>query len=1010
MKGKNILVTAACVIGFGGIIGNTLVGVATSRELKARINNVEKNAKEADERYDASTRQELTNLINQTRDSITNTFQAAQQGMQASVDEALAKIEEAKAELARDLEGEMDSKDAALRTQLVNQLNTLAQQIAGTLTSLGNDVAALDAAQQQMATTLADIAERTDELEGKVEDLEDTMGEVIDFANQIASFAVTLNTKLNQTNQVLTELQSNLAANYYTAAQVNEFVTAIGNSLNTLTSFFMVGGSVKTMQALVDEMSVLGGDMESFNGDEATAAKAQYVEELFAIIAAYDNDVTNTYNAIVAGYGHQSLAVPGAITTMKDNLLASAGLSALKDKMMVAMTKIILAPTKEAAKAVRDLYAGGVEYEIDALRFELDRINASNAIFDLVTTGLTYDFTDAEFNFFNDVMTYDFDNTSVAIEERAQYYTDAKADLAFRVEQAKGLKALQTKLNARYATISAFNDGVRATGAATVAPYLDIIDDLADIDTYKDAIAELDGTELVLSDADKIAAYVDAVDDDASVVEYAADKYETLLQQEIASDAVVNAFDSAVLADSVKTTIVDAIALAVKDTDYQAALAAARGDDTLETVAARKEAIDNYIAAKVADCKYEQACAQYLFDVKTAAIAADTYIDGQAQLTANQKDVLKGQYAAANVPALADLYTTTGKGTADQYSTDEEWAALLDANTKQINAVKQIALAQEGLMEDRGAKLGLLGAAAGEAGLPSDVVTLEAQFESFLDAVLANYTFVTDTEIVGLTAENGVEAIAAATTDALTEAYAANGLALNAYKDYIALVKAADDLNEHITAYMAAFNANFYAGKNYNTVDADAVWNAHATERDSLATDYTQAHGGAADTLPVYAFDNTKTYAEQKTDLDTFYAALAPALQGIADKTAEFDTKGAQLEETMKEEFATKEAARLAANKEAFKNTLDATYAKVVAALDNEVGYTSTDKTVALAYYESCVNAINSTTRSNEPELRYLETFRYFATEAFHLADDADPTDPNYKTAEQKLEAILATY
>ena len=1011
MKGKNILVTAACVIGFGGIIGNTLVGVATSRELKARINNVEKNAKEADERYDASTRQELTNLINQTRDSITNTFQAAQQGMQASVDEALAKIEEAKAELARDLEGEMDSKDAALRTQLVNQLNTLAQQIAGTLTSLGNDVAALDAAQQQMATTLADIADRTEELEGKVEDLEGTMGEVIDFANQIANFAVTLNTKLNQTNQVLTELQSNLAANYYTAAQVNEFVTAISNSLNTLTSFFMVGGSVKTMQALVDEMSVLGGDMESFNGDEATAAKAQYVEELFAIIAAYDNDVNNTYNQIVTGYNHQSLAVPGAITTMKDNLLASAGLAALKDKMMVAMTKIILAPTKEDAKAVRDLYAGGVEYEIDALRFELDRINASNAIYDLITDGsLTYNFTDAEFNFFNDVMAYVFDNGSVDIEERAQYYTDAKADLAFRVEQAKGLKSLQAKLNARYAAISAFNDGVRLTNGSTVAPYLAIVDDLAKVATYKDAIAELDGTELVLSDADKIAAYVDAVDADASVVEYAADKYETLLQQQKSSDDVVAAFDDTVLAASVKTTITEAIALAVKDTDYQAALAAARGDDTLETVDARKAAIDDYIAAKVADCKYEQACAQYLFDVKTAAIAADTYIDGQAQLTANQKDVLKGQYAAANVPALADLYTTTGKGTADQYSTDEEWAALLQANTAQIDAVKQIALAQEGLMEDRGAKLGLLGAAAGEAGLPADVVALEAQFVSFLDAVLANYTFVTDTEIVGLTAENGVEAIAAATTDALTEAYAANGLALNAYKDYIALVKAADDLNEHITAYMAAFNANFYAGKNYNLTDADDVWDAHATERASLANDYTQAHGGAADTLPVYAFDDTKTYAEQKAELDAFYEALAPALQGIADKTAEFDTKGAQLEETMKEEFATKEAARLAANKEAFKNTLDATYAKVVAALDNEVGYTSTDKTVALAYYESCVNAINSTTRSNEPELRYLETFRYFATEAFHLADDADPTDPNYKTAEQKLEAILATY
>ena len=42
MKGKNILVTAACVIGFGGIIGNTLVGVATSRELNKKINDVRK--------------------------------------------------------------------------------------------------------------------------------------------------------------------------------------------------------------------------------------------------------------------------------------------------------------------------------------------------------------------------------------------------------------------------------------------------------------------------------------------------------------------------------------------------------------------------------------------------------------------------------------------------------------------------------------------------------------------------------------------------------------------------------------------------------------------------------------------------------------------------------------------------------------------------------------------------------------------------------------------------------
>ena len=521
------------------------------------------------------------------------------------------------------------------------------------------------------------------------------------------------------------------------------------------------------------------------------------------------------------------------------------------------------------------------------------------------------------------------------------------------------------------------------------------------------AFTKEEAGELVLNTKEKIAAYVDTVDDDASIVEYAADKYETLLQQEATSDAAVAAFDSAVLADSVKAEITAAIALAVKDTDYQAAMAAARGDDTLETVAARKAKIDEYIAKKVADCKYEQACAKYLFDVKTAANTADADIEALTNLTAEQKAVLKANYAAANVPTLAALYEETAKGEANQYSTDAEWAALLEKNTADITAVKTIAVAQDAMKADEVAKLASLQSHSEEAGLPGDVVTLKAQFDGFVSAALANYTLVTDTEIVGLAADNGVLAIAAASAQALEDQKAATKLAVDSYKDYIALVKAADDLNEHIDARMAGFDSNFTATRYlYNQEDADAVLADNAAAILSLKNDYKTAHGGANATLPVYAFDSTATYAEQKAALDTFNAALAPAKQNVADQTEAFDTAAATLEAQMATQFDTKEAARLTANKATYKDALDTVYAKIVAK-----DLTSTQAAKALALYNGCVDNIDEARRSNEPKVLYDNTYANFATMVFGFTDDehaGDPSYPDAKTAVQKLDAYLA--
>ena len=1037
MKGKNILVTAACVIGFGGIIGNTLVGVATSRELNKKINDVRNDAKEADERYDASTRAHLERLIEETRDSITDTYVAGQQAMQARLDEALVNIAQAQRELEESITEDMDAEIAALRTQLVNQLNALATQLAGTLSSLGNDVAALEAAQAQLAATLEDVQERVETLEGQVEELEYYMDAVIDAVVDIYGLVEALDTRLTNVSNNLNTLANYLTSNYYTIAEIDQYVGVLGTALNTLQSYFLVGTDIKTMAQIVNEMSELDGDMTAFNGAEATDAKAQYIEELFAIIAAYEHDVQHTYDQIVTAYGVQSLAVPGAITTLKDNLLASAGLSALKDKMMVAMTRIILAPTKEDAKAVRDLYAGGVEYEIDTLRFELDRINASNAVFAMVTTTGQYKFTSAEFDYFNNdgIMNYAFDNTSVAIEERADYYTNAKKDLAFRVAQAKGLHDLAVDMSARYATIAGYNDGARLTDATTVAPFLADIDVLAKFDDYKTAIAELDGTALKLDTAEKIDAFVAALDADASIVEYAADKYEVLLQQQKTSADAVVAFDSAVLADSVKTVITTAIADAVVENAYVDAMEAVRQDATLETVDARKAKIDEYIAKKVADCKYEQACAKYLFDVKTAANTADAAIDALTNLTPEQKALLKESYVGDNVPELSSLYTTTGKATTDQYSTDEQWAALLAANTADITAMKTVAEKEDALKADQLAKVADIEAAAAgatTAGLSADVEALGAEFVKFVNAAYAEYTLVTNTAIsyVNPTAEQAEagmsvkQATAVAAGAKLTDLKADTKLALDSYADYIGLVKAADNLNQHILSYMSAFEANFKVIRDtYNHEDTEAVWTQFATERDYLANNWKQDHASAAtSTLPGYAFDSAAEYDAAKETLTTFKAAVATALEGIATKTTEFDNYGTTLEGQMKAAFDEKEAAKLAANKTAQRAALDATYEKVLAAIEVEISADNrlTAKAVAGAYYSTACDSIANASRSNEPAIIYNSTFANFAKEVFGLknSNEYDPADaryaaegtPEYKTAEEQLTLMLAAY
>ena len=935
MKGKNILVTAACVIGFGGIIGNTLVGVATSRELNKKINennaknneNIDKvaqDAKEADDAYKASTVAELKAYVNQTRDSINQANEAARNSLLAGIAALQNKIDAVKEEL----EAEANGANEALRTQLIAQLNQLVEQVQNALNLLGDDIDAVRAAANE-------IAQNVTVLQNKVTELEETMGQVTAAIGQIANYlgelysaAANLGERMEAAEANLTALEARLDGDYYTVAEINAYLGQMNGALNGIIAYLTVDGNVMTMESIDERVaaletlsSALDTDMEAFNGTEATAAKAQYVQDLFGIIAAYDHDVLDTYNEIVEGYDYQGLSVPGYITDLKDALLDSDGLAELKDKMMVAMTRIILAPTKEDAKAVRDEYAGNVEYEIDALSFELDRINASNEVYDMID--YTYwEFNTDVFDVFNDViMAEPFDNADE--DDKAAYYEEKQAKIAFEVARAQGYKDLLDALNADLDILDSYaheETPTRDTTYDMLEYFYYRLDDLSYLDDYLDGIDGLDEAE--------IETFVDSLIADADFVMYAADKLDVLVKAGIAADDAINNATTgyALVLDTIDTdiavTISEAIADAVVQTAYEEAYDAAKGNAT--DLDARKALIDEYIDGKLADCTYEVRVAKYLVDVKQASVAAQEYVDDRVNLTADQKDVLSTYLEEAEVPTLADVYEATGKDSEERFETEEEFAALLEVATANIEAVKTIALAQDGMNLAAANAIGpgintkAASVAANPDTLIQNAVAEAPNFVAYVEGAYDYYEVVSDTEIKGLDADHSILDIAEVAT-ANKEACATDcGLASGSYSTYIDILLNGAELNDNIDTRIDTLTSLFTIANNNSHHDGDAVLADYADDIAALVDLYTVVDTGTPTVTKCAEYDDTADYAVNQAAMQAFAASLEESDSTVADMKTNFENDANALQEEMVQAYKDAEAARLESEKVAY--------------------------------------------------------------------------------------------
>ena len=1047
MKGKNILVTAACVIGFGGIIGNTLVGVATARELNNKIKAVEKNAQEADAAYNNSVMGELNDLKARTNGKIEEVQAAAQ----ASLNAGLAQVSADLTALEASLKADYESADAAIRTQLINQLNTLVQQFTSAISTMSDDIAGLQAVGQTLTSKVATLEEDYEDLLDDVTTLKSTVNTISGTLSAVVNFVTNLDERLEAIEDTMAALPGYLAQNYATIASVNAYANSVNNALTNIASYFTVNGSIMTMNDVntrlddfdtalaevnshlsdiddaIDEMKDVieqtlftVDDFDAFCGTEVTDLKAQLVQDLFEVITEYTEGVDDMYNAIYENYDQAGLVVPAAVDDIYASLTNPADIAAMQDGLMVAMTRIILAKDAEAAQKVFDEYAGDIEFDMDALRFELERSKAHLDVWGYYDNG-GYNFFSFGYdqkNYFDaNIAAIEFNNKTLPFEEKAQYYLDKIAELEFESTKCSEFDRLISELDAQLGTIDDFaNDADRAAGTDVYEYGDEIYDVLGDYDRYFNALAETDeDDELVLNTAEKVAAFVNATIEQGEFLVFVADKLSDLYAAGFAAYDVIDALQPDL--DNIDTdyynTIDSAITGYIQQDSYDDAMNEARTVEDGEEfdMEAAKAAVLAYIEKQSNNCVYETRIATYLVDVFSAKDDADAEIDALTNLSDEQKAVAKAIYADDDtiVPTLTSLYEDTYKGvftneedpTKVQFSTQEQFDAMYDAATANISAAVAIAEAQDGMIADEVSRLAILQAASEEVGLTSDIVDMKAQFDAFVEAALDNYTVLTDTGINGLDADGAtLETVAVAAAEALAAQQVDTKLATDAYTKYIAVTKAADDLNAHIEARMAGYETNFRVTRElYNTIDTDAVWNNNADAIDNLVNGYTQQHGGADATLAEYVFGDAADYAGEVEALQAFYDNLEEELADIEELTAAFDAAAAQLELDMADEFAQLEATRLANEIAEQTANLIAVYNAVRAYIEAN-GNNSTLLAKADAYYLAAKDSIANADRSNEPKAIYDATYLSFANDVIGDKDiiDEDPESPTYGT------------
>ena len=1033
MKGKTILITAGCVLGFGGIIANTTVGIVEAKKLENDIATLRSDAQQADEDYRKATVDQLTALVENTRNNLKAAYEAADASLQAGLNNAIAAIDEAVEDIAADV----DAKDAAYAKSAADSLKALADATQDALDLLGEDIENLEEFRSQAASILGSVTNTLSELDGRLGDVEDELEEAAQMIDIIVDYVLYLEATLNTVASNLNVVANDLATNYYTADAVDQLLGDVDDTLADIISLFSVEdgltSGIISMQDIVDALNDQfdeyndrfediedhleeideklldnGEGWQDFNGEETTAAKAAAIEQLFTILTSSAQEIQDVYDDICDAYGHQTRSVPASVETLYTTLHTAALEAAANNvNLYTTIAKIILAPTKEAALAVLDSVVGDVEGDINALRFELDKIEASNEVYDLIDTTDVYDFDNTVFEYFDTkIMAMEYDLTGVAEEDKAAYYPGLQADAEFIVDQAEGYADLVDAMNDASAELKALYNTVavsRLTTPEMIEPFEGDIADLADWTAYKNAIEAVDTTteELVLDDATAINAFVDSIIDDSEVIVFAATFYDSLLrtQKEMNERIDATGYRTAIGDADVETALA-AVAAEIAEASYHTAVEVAReatDEETFEpfTVEQKTQMIMDYIESACVDMEYEALCIELVYNVATKATAADATIEAYTNLSAAEISVLKDQYDdVENKPDLAEVYTASGKDTEDYYGLDEDMEGLFEdlekSYTGYIDNVLKIAENQNAMNKNTVDSLTALETLAADPTTLPVVADAVNEYKEAVIAISANFNYVDVTvgeeKIIGLDADGAtMESVATQSTADLATLKADQEKVTKAYKEYSDLIVDMKNFNNDLESGIDGVVSMFSVGYDNAAGDGEAVANEYgANQMVEIMNNYKRAFDGTAtDTVAPFAWIAEADYDTNMAAVDTFRTAVSEAKAQLdLDKVA-FQNELTETREEMIVEFQTREATRLenelvkylGADKDGAAGDLRVLYSKVLELIGDDVAF----QNKAGMYLDSAIVEIQKAERSDVPANGYNKSAINFA-------------------------------
>ncbi|MCQ2776184.1 MAG: hypothetical protein MJ217_00445 [Bacilli bacterium] len=869
MKVKNILITVALVLGFGGIVANTTLGIVNQKKNDAQVSALRSDMEAADE----ANKLAVEEKINQARADLNAAYEAAEATLAQNLAQTKTALEAADAAIQAQLEaGDQALANAIVArvTNLQEQVQALADAATGGQTDIADEVALIEAAisaMQDDISTLGSISSIIAEL--LVDALED-LSNVTIVANDLSNTVSTL-------AQALEALENAVDGNYYTIAQVNGLVDSTNTAIATVRDLFKdASGNIVAMKDLLEDLDVAFATindrldqaeldieelqsaigtandvLDQFYGDEAKAAKAQYIVQMWKEIDGMEFELNSVYAAIVDAYGGV-LNVPTAATELKDNLLARIN-ELSRSVCYEGQLYITLAKTADEAEEAYVEAVGKLDSLLDELRFVLDKKEAYDKVReDLVTTFdstlyVNYEYTAGDpttaggyYEAKVDAVNYVASSLEgKTLAERRAYYDDLKDQLKVIMDQATGYNALVTYNKDIVDDMDAYAVTPNHLTSTQVASFKEELEDYNALDAY---------TALVEADDAVVDEVVENLEKHLDLISYICGAYDAVEAERQNSQHVID-FTNDVSVEDMATLTADLNTYVNLDTYKAAALAEA----DIEDVDGSEDAIDEIAETAVTNAKYIANVATTLDQLIGKKITVtnninitdtDTVNEGIAEYPA-VKAVFTDAVADL-LPTLAEVYTATGKDTDDQFAEVTDFDDYKEAIMDEMEAVDTLAGMEDEMIADADASKKAIDAFSftnSEAG------TAEANYlKALVDATLAEYRIVKDGEVDGKDDNTLYADIITTKTTEQGTLEDHNEAIVDAAETIDAAITAAKVLNAKIEQKTNTFKNSFLAAYNNANGDGVTVYENHEDEIAALQEAHEYDYGTATGT------------------------------------------------------------------------------------------------------------------------------------------------------------------